>query len=750
MIIFSGLAYYKNMTIVILDTEGLMSLEESGSIFDNQMVTMAVLSSNLVIVNHKGEISSSLEGLIGMSLYAKIQIQSSPFKPKLLFVLRDQTQRDMKIFQQQLNRLKENIQTNGDFLRMSIDDELEMKHVVLMPGAFTEDTNRDYGIVQKWRTETFAVEINKLRTTVFKSLDEQMNETANIHFLQRRLSNTTVLRKNFDRYLYSKLTTNWKSIDELGEGLLRCQSLYELSVENELKSISGSIIATHQNQLQKRGSDLIENLIQTNNQQMHEINGLKPHVWIQQTVKKGILDLNKIIDEQIEEVQIDYNEQTQSSHFTKAKSQWKNIEGSLKNMKQYLYEQLEMRALETALKTIQDYYRRELFDVKETSKTSKECTTRLDQRVQELRKEITDSLQAYKRNKDDIIKSILDVYKNVIQMKNANKNRHSTYNICPPLDYSKYLDASRQLNTIINQYVNPYIEQTGHHITSPEITAANSSWFVSKQDDRSVIQWFNNFDERSKIERTIKFVFNELLAGINDRLDMSLLHLSYSDPKMVDELIEFIDYQLHSAKVDMSHINRPVFVQDLIIFMLYLFHEKTNQRFELKNKQLLDGTLNDLNQVKQNVLDQINEDAIGDQQAKLFRQIVGKEIIREVERIYRQTFLEEIRSKIFQYCPIDPTDITRQIYFESINSWPVNPTNILKLVSDPEHYCLQKVNSRIKDLFHQFIRIYSDEINTNVTSCMLIMRDVVLHSDWTDVYELHKRVLREVSYYKKD
>jgi len=441
------------MTIVILDTEGLMSLEESGSIFDNQMVTMAVLSSNLVIVNHKGEISSSLEGLIGMSLYAKIQIQSSPFKPKLLFVLRDQTQRDMKPFQQQLNRLKDNIQTNGDFLRMSIDDELEMKHVVLMPGAFTEDTNRDYGIVQKWRTETFAVEINKLRKTVFKSLDEQMNETANINFLQRRLSNSTVLRKNFDRYLYSKLTTNWKSIDELGEGLLRCQSLYELSVENELKSISGSIIATHQNQLQKRGSELIENLIQTNNQNMHEINGLKPHVWIQQTVKKGILDLNKIIDEQIEEVQIDYNEQTQSSHFTKAKSQWKNIEGSLKNMKQYLYEQLEMRALETALKTIQDYYRRELFDVKETSKTSKECTTRLDQRVQELRKEITDSLQAYKRNKDDIIKSILDVYKNVIQMKNANKNRHSTYNICPPLDYSKYLDASRQLNTIINQYV---------------------------------------------------------------------------------------------------------------------------------------------------------------------------------------------------------------------------------------------------------------------------------------------------------
>ena len=180
------------------------------------------------------------------------------FKSKLLFLLRDQTQRDMKIFQQQLNRLKENIQTNGEFLQVSIDDELEMKHVVLMPGAFTEDINRDYGIVQKWRTETFAAEINKLRTAVFRSLEAQISETAE----------TIGLRKNFDGYLYSKLTINWKSIDELGEGLLRCQSLYELSVQNELKYFSRTIIADRHNYLQKHGSELIETLIRNNNEQM--------------------------------------------------------------------------------------------------------------------------------------------------------------------------------------------------------------------------------------------------------------------------------------------------------------------------------------------------------------------------------------------------------------------------------------------------------------------------------------------------
>ncbi|CAF1323459.1 unnamed protein product, partial [Didymodactylos carnosus] len=139
------IAYYKDVTIVILDTEGLLSLEESGSIFDNQMITMAVLSSHIVLINHKGELSSNLEGLIGMSLYAKLQLQNSPLKPKLLFVLRDQMDRNKKIFCEQLSQFKDNLQTSSRFLKVSIDDELEIKHenIVLLPSAFSEDINSD-------------------------------------------------------------------------------------------------------------------------------------------------------------------------------------------------------------------------------------------------------------------------------------------------------------------------------------------------------------------------------------------------------------------------------------------------------------------------------------------------------------------------------------------------------------------------------------------------------------------------------
>ncbi|CAF4577986.1 unnamed protein product, partial [Didymodactylos carnosus] len=94
---------------------------------------------------------SSLEGLVGMSIYAKL-LQSSPLKLYLLFVLRDQMDRNKKIFCEQLTQFKDNLQTSSRFLKVSIDDELEIKHenIVLLPSAFSEDVNSDLNIEQRW------------------------------------------------------------------------------------------------------------------------------------------------------------------------------------------------------------------------------------------------------------------------------------------------------------------------------------------------------------------------------------------------------------------------------------------------------------------------------------------------------------------------------------------------------------------------------------------------------------------------
>jgi hypothetical protein len=86
--------------LVIIDTEGMepkaSSSKRASHLFDNQLATMAILVSHLVIVNHKltGQCPSShmdldsLERLLGITFHAKAKT-SSTFKPTVLFVLRE-------------------------------------------------------------------------------------------------------------------------------------------------------------------------------------------------------------------------------------------------------------------------------------------------------------------------------------------------------------------------------------------------------------------------------------------------------------------------------------------------------------------------------------------------------------------------------------------------------------------------------------------------------------------------------------
>jgi hypothetical protein len=747
------------MTIIILDTEGLMSLEESGSIFDNQMVTMAVLSSNLVIINHKGEISSSLEDLIGMSLYAKVQIQVSPFKPKLLFVLRDQTQRDTRIFQQQLNKLKDNIQISGKFLRTSIDDELEMKHVVLMPGAFTEDINHDYDIKQKWRTEIFSDEINNLRTTVLNGLEEQISESTTFLSASQRSLNTVNFRRKYDSYLYSKLTMNWKLIDDLGEGLLRCKSLYELSVQNELKAIAGTIITEQQRQLQIDGRCIIDEMLIENMSQVRKnlnINSeLKPHIWVKEIIEKGSIKLSELTDQHVEEAINEYEAQTQQSYFMKTRSQKSIIAASIKNMRRHLHEQLEMRAWETIFKTTQDYYRLELSSVIFVpERSSQDFKVLINQCAQKLENEMIEYLEEYKRNTKDITQATLAVYNNFIRTKNANLDPSSIYNLCPLLNYEKYRDDVYRRKFLIDLHVQRYIEQivpasptpTILDIRSPITTTLLLSHPVTP-DNHNVREWFSNFDDSNRNERFKHFIFNILLAQLNNYLNTSALYLVYSEPKTINDLIILIDHELHQSKVDMTSINRPTLMHDLIIFMLYMLIGKTKQRIELKYKQLLNDTLSDLRQVKNNLLAQLAYDKDAHSHAQLFHRILGKDIIFEVERIHRQMLINELHTKLNNIHTLDPTYIARETYAASIAPAPEDPIAILKLIFDPAYFCLEIAWEKVTYLRQRLVDNYFDDVTTTVNTCMQIVLDVIL-SDvvWTDAHELYDRILKQVSY----
>ena len=163
--IYMNFIIYQNKKIVILDSEGLMSIESGSNVLDNQLATMAVLSSHLIIINHKGEISTNLEKLLGITIYAKLHTSSSCFKPSILFVLRDQTNRDSSAVRSQAFRLKERLIDQVSQMQQSINDimHIDTENMVLLPNAFSEDKHPIKNQNFKWRNDLFPEDILSLR-----------------------------------------------------------------------------------------------------------------------------------------------------------------------------------------------------------------------------------------------------------------------------------------------------------------------------------------------------------------------------------------------------------------------------------------------------------------------------------------------------------------------------------------------------------------------------------------------------------
>ena len=234
--IYMNFVTCKEKTIVILDSEGLMSIESGNNVLDNQLATMAVLSSHLIIINHKGEISTNLERLLGITFYAKLHTYSSKFTPSILFVLRDQTNRNSTAVKSQAAELKMRLMNQVGKINKSIDEvmNIDTNNIVLLPNAFAEDINNDKTV--KWRNRLFPEEILELRRK-FLNILHQMN--INGHEFNK-LSD-----------LYSSMSSYWKIMQDLGDGILYCKDLEEIKNRNELTTKSSKIQEKNVNEFQE-------------------------------------------------------------------------------------------------------------------------------------------------------------------------------------------------------------------------------------------------------------------------------------------------------------------------------------------------------------------------------------------------------------------------------------------------------------------------------------------------------------------
>lgn len=230
--LYCSLMECEQRTLLILDTEGLMSLEaEGGGIFDAQLALMAMACSHLVIINHKGELSRQLQDLLEVCLFAMQHLKVCRIQPKLLFVLRDQHDRSQSVHGDALRLMRKHLAEASLQLSLRLDEliSLDPGSVFLLPSAFASDLDHT-GREVRWSTELFAQEALQLRRKIFKEADQLQNCEAAPEF------------STLPDWCLHAMSV-WRVLDRYGPNLLHYKTIQEIELQRELEESAKQISA---------------------------------------------------------------------------------------------------------------------------------------------------------------------------------------------------------------------------------------------------------------------------------------------------------------------------------------------------------------------------------------------------------------------------------------------------------------------------------------------------------------------------
>jgi hypothetical protein len=574
--IYMNFVKFNDKTIVILDSEGLVSIESHDNVLDNQLATMAVLSSHLIIVNHKGEISTNLERLLGITFYAKLHTHSSTFKPSILFVLRDQTNRDSSAVKTQAAELKVKLMNQAGKLNKSIDEIMliDTDNIVLLPNAFAEDNE------VKWRNNMFPVEILGLRKKFLNILDEM---------------NINGHRFNKLSDLYSSMSSFWKLMQDLGDGILNCKDLEEIKIRNEIITKSLQVQDKHSKFFQKICTDKI-----TETKEKIFRNGQFENK-IKDQIKTFLDDRFK---EQCEQVKSQFNSEIRIFNYPECliSESESNVKENLDRIKKILFDDWNnycTEKLETHLfNNAQQSYVKKVSDLilSDTSsyRNEMELESEIQKMVNEFEKTNTKSIESFYPRDEHYIEEIQNLY-------NTN---HKTYIFDLELkmfesfpyfdslkgDFEIYANFQNNPKELISNFINIHKVDDPHILS--KIINSMTKLFGKKLNEKDSITMFKNklenfiYSAVNKVEYDATFSINScqvedmhirnslyIIKSILLKKDSPLLgHEGYFDQReLLKNIVKLTFYSIYKKYIDNK--NKEI--------------EKSKTNFQEQKKKLL-------------------------------------------------------------------------------------------------------------------------------------------------------------------
>jgi len=218
--------------VLVLDSEGLMSLGSDGNVFDRQIALMCMACSHLVLVNHMGELSRHLQDLLEVSLFALRHLRLARLRPRLVFVLRDQQDRSAAVYEDMLKQMRSHLSDAARTLGLPLDDIVRLSGtgVFLLPSAFTSEVRQ--GREVSWTSELFGREVLRLRADIFRCLREDVKTYA---------GGGPPEFSSLERW-HDYANAVWETLEEFGQQLLHYRTICEIELRRELANVAKTAV----------------------------------------------------------------------------------------------------------------------------------------------------------------------------------------------------------------------------------------------------------------------------------------------------------------------------------------------------------------------------------------------------------------------------------------------------------------------------------------------------------------------------
>ena len=163
--------------ILILDSEGIFSIERNDPMYDRRLAIFCMAVSNILLINIKGELSSEIQKVLQVAIYAlkKIaQVQASLHRAKIHFVLRDQIDTSTAQMETAFSVLKNNLRQAAQAAGATLEELIQLPKqaediISMFSSALSQEQihgNETYTQIRS--SEQFRKQCAQLRTAILK------------------------------------------------------------------------------------------------------------------------------------------------------------------------------------------------------------------------------------------------------------------------------------------------------------------------------------------------------------------------------------------------------------------------------------------------------------------------------------------------------------------------------------------------------------------------------------------------------